>query len=399
MMKKKLVSLLLCAAMIFSVCACTGGGNNDDNKDKPKVTLSARTLIAAAQQESGEKTAAKLISVGDKDYEAMLKSYLGIDPANIADGAIALSEGTAANEIIVLVPKDGVNESDITAALETHRDDRINSDANYFPENAELMRNAKIYAKGGYVVMVVDENADAIAAGIDSLMDRADDAKSLAEKYDEAAMNPGYDYSCPVPENEGKDISWFADAMFIGDSRMKSLLNYATAKKWFTYGADLSAVSLTVNKVYSQTVNYKGVDMTIADAIRSGDSYSKCYIMLGINELGWKSIDSFISSYRDLINLVRDNYPDIQIYVIGIMPLGDKALKSGSWLTNDRVKEYNAKILTMCAEEEIYYIDNFDLLAPNGKLDDAAAIDGIHVEPQYSKMLAEFLLTHTVDED
>lgn len=399
MMIKKLVSLLLCAAMIFSVCACTGGGDVDDNKDKPKDTLSARTLIAAAQQECGEKTAAKLISVGDKDYEAMLKSYLGIDPANIADGAIALSEGTAANEIIVLVPKDDANESDIIAALETHRDDRINSDANYFPENAELMRNAKIYAKGGYVVMVVDENADAISAGIDSLMDRADDAKSLAEKYDEAAMNTGYDYSCPVPESEGKDISWFADAMFIGDSRMKSLLNYATAKKWFTYGADLSAVSLTVNKVYSQTVNYKGVDMTVADAIRSGDSYSKCYIMLGVNELGWKSVDSFISGYRDLINLVRDSHPDIQIYVIGIMPLGDKALKSGSWLTNDRVKEYNAKILSMCAEEGVYYIDNFDLLAPNGKLDDAAAIDGIHVEPQYSKLLSEFLLTHTVDED
>lgn len=392
-MTKKIITLLLCAAMIFSICACSG---NDDDNGKT-ASVDARTLIAAAQQESGEKTASKLISVGDKDYEAMIKSYLGIDPSQIADGAIALSEGTAANEIIVLVPKDGVNADDIVAALETHRNDRINSDINYFPENAELMNNAKIYAKDGYVIMVADENADAICTGIDSLMSRVDDAKSLAERYDEASLVPAYDYSNPVPENEAKDYSWFSDAMFVGDSRMKSLLNYATAKNWFTFGADLSAVSLTVNKVYSQTVNYKGVDMTIADAIRSGDSFSKCYIMLGVNELGWQSVDSFISGYRDLINLIKDAHPDIQIYVIGIMPLGDKALKSGSWLTNDRVKMYNTRILSMCAEEEVYYIDNFDLLAPNGKLDDAAAVDGIHVEPQYSKLLADYLLTHTVD--
>lgn len=394
-MLKKIITLLLCAAMIFSICACTGGGDDDpENTDTPKVA--ARTLIAAAQQESGEKTASKLISVGDKDYEAMLRSYLGIDPAKIADGAIALSEGTAANEIIVLVPTDDANADDIIASLETHRDNRINSDINYFPENAELMSNAKIYAKDGYVVMVADENASAICDGIDSLMSRADDAKSLAEKYDNADLEPAYDYESPVPEAEAKDASWFSDAMFIGDSRMKSLLNYADTKGWFNCGADLSAVSLAVNKIYSQTIDYMGTQMTVADAIRSGGDFSKCYIMLGVNELGWQSVDSFISGYRDLVDLVKDAYPDIQIYVIGIMPLGDSALKSGSWLTNDRVKSFNARIQAMCAEEQVYYIDNFDLLAPEGKLPDDAAIDGVHVEPEYSKMLVDCLLSHTV---
>lgn len=396
---KRFICMLLAAIMIFTLCACSGGGEagGGDNGGAADM-IDARTLIAAAQQESGEKKASSLVASGDKDFDAMVKSYLHLDASAIADGAIALSEGTAANEIIVLVPADGTDIKTLTDAFETHRTERIQSDANYFPENAALFETATVYEKGGYAVMVVDENADALCASLDSLMTRADDAKSLAAKYDEdaAVAAQGYDYSKPVPESDAVDSMWFSDAMFIGDSRMKSIMDYASRKSWFEYGADLSAVSLTVSKIYTETVNYKGTTMSIADAIRSGDSYSKCYIMLGLNELGWASTDTFIEDYREIINLVRDSHPDIQIYVIGIMPLGDKALDGGSWLTNDRVKLYNSLILDMCTEEEVYFIDNFDLLAPNGKLDDDAAVDGIHVEPGYSKMLVDFLLTHTV---
>ena len=179
---------------------------------------------------------------------------------------------------------------------------------------------------------------------------------------------------------------------------MKSVMDFATMNGWFSYGADLSAVSLTVNKIYTATIKYNGVDMTIADAIRSGGSFSKCYIMLGVNELGWSSISAFIDGYSALIDLVREAHPEAQIYVIGIMPLGDKALSSGSWLTNDNVKLFNSRILEMCAQKQVYYIDDFDLLAPDGKLAPDAAVDGIHVQPEYSKMLVGYLLTHTVSE-
>ncbi len=399
-MIKKVISVLLMAALLIGICACTGGEAGKVDNDKGGDMLNALVLLTAAQQESGEKKASRLVSSTDKDFDAMLRSYLGLDPESVADGCIALSEGTAANEVIILIPAEGTTVKTLTDAFENHRTERIRSDANYFPENAALFEAAKIYDKGGYAIMVVDENADAICASIDSLIGRHEDAEALAKKYEEAAALAAmaYDYSKPVPESEAKDADWFSDAMFIGDSRMKSIMDYASRKGWFSYGADLSAVSLTVSKIYSETVSYNGSTMTIADAIRSEGSFSKCYIMLGVNELGWGSVDAFISGYRDLVNLVREAHPDIQIYVIGIMPLGDKALNSGSWLTNDRVKAYNAQLLQMCAEEEIYFIDNFDLLAPAGKLDDDAAVDGIHVEPSYSKMLVDFLLTHTVKE-
>lgn len=400
-MMKRILCLLLALATVFALCAC--GGDNDNNKNKDKTEhpeVGARTLIAAAQQESGEKSAARLVGMEDTDFGAMVKSYLGVDPAELYDGAMALSEDTAANEIIVLVPKDADSMKKLISALEQHRDGRIQSDANYFPENVELLNNARIYDKGGYAVMVVDKNAESLCKSIDSLMSRAKDAETLAAAYDEAEKNPvvSYDYTKPVPENEAVDAGWFSDAMFIGDSRMKSVMDFATMNGWFSYGADLSAVSLTVNKIYTATIKYNGVDMTIADAIRAGGSFSKCYIMLGVNELGWSSISAFIDGYSALIDLVREAHPEAQIYVIGIMPLGDKALRSGSWLTNDNVKLFNSRILEMCAQKQVYYIDDFDLLAPDGKLAPDAAVDGIHVQPEYSKMLVGYLLTHTVSE-
>ncbi len=398
-MIKRLLCLLLALATVLALCAC--GDNININKDKTEYpAVGARTLVAAAQQESGEKTAARLVGMEDTDFGAMVKSYLGVDSSELHDGAMALSEDTAANEIIVLVPKDAASMKKLISALEQHRDDRIQSDANYFPENVELLNNARIYDKGGYAVMVVDKNADTLCGSIDSLMSRADDAETLAAAYDEAAQNPAssYDYTKPVPESEAVDASWFSDAMFIGDSRMKSIMNFAKTNGWFSYGADLSAVSLTVSKIYTATITYNGTDMTIADAIRSGGSFSKCYIMLGVNELGWKSVRAFINGYIALIDLVRESHPEAQIYVIGIMPLGDKALRSGDWLTNDNVKRFNSRILEMCAQKQVYYIDDFDLLAPDGKLAPGAAVDGIHVQPEYSKMLVGYLLTHTVSE-
>lgn len=400
-MMKRILCVLLALCMVLALCAC-GSTDDDENKNKDGEVkypdVDARTLVAAAQQESGEKAASRLVGMSDADFGAMLKSYLGIDPAELHDGAMALSADTDAAEVIVLVPKDASSMKKLVEALQSHRDARIQSDANYFPENVELLNNAQIYDKGGYAVMVVDKDAESLCSSIDSLMMRANDARTLAEAYDAAAAEPtvSYDWSKPVPENEAVGTEWFSDAMFIGDSRMKSIMDFASMNGWFSYGADLSAVSLTVSKIYTATVTYNGVNMTIADAIRSGGSFSKCYIMLGVNELGWSSISAFIDGYSELIDLVRSAHPEAQIYVIGIMPLGDKALNSGSWLTNDNVKLFNSRIQEMCAQKQVYYIDDFDLLAPEGKLAPDAAVDGIHVQPEYSKMLVNYLLTHTV---
>ena len=117
-MMKRILCLLLALATVFTLCAC--GGDNNKNKDKTEhPEVGARTLIAAAQQESGEKSAARLVGMEDTDFGAMVKSYLGVDPAELYDGAMALSEDTAANEIIVLVPKDADSMKKLIDSLNT----------------------------------------------------------------------------------------------------------------------------------------------------------------------------------------------------------------------------------------------------------------------------------------
>ncbi|MCF0137486.1 MAG: hypothetical protein HUJ66_03875, partial [Oscillospiraceae bacterium] len=87
---KRILSVLLLAVMLFSLCAC---GNDDNNeapgKEETGLQTSAKDFIAALQQNTGAKTADKLLGTGDDDYESLLSMYLGVEPALISDGAMA----------------------------------------------------------------------------------------------------------------------------------------------------------------------------------------------------------------------------------------------------------------------------------------------------------------------
>ena len=390
MKMKKLVWAILVAAMLLSLCACGGQGSG--------LEVSAKDLVAAVQQNSGAKTADKLMGMGDADFEAMLNMYLGLDASVLSDGAMAISTSTAANEIIVAQVKDSADIETVKQAYSTHIEDTIMADERYFPENVDLLENAVIYDNGNSVILIVDESLAMVKNCMDQMLASQDLVPELAEAFYAAGpeAKPDYNYEEPVPGNETVGSDWFSDAMFIGDSRMVSIMEYAAKGSWFTPGMDISLVGLTVSNIYSEYVSVNGSSLTVADAIRQPGNFSKCYILLGINELGWGSSDRFIGCYKELVELVKSAHPEAQIYVIGNMPLGEKALESGEWLTNENVQRFNGYIQQIAADEQVYYIDAFNLLQVDGKLPDDAANDGIHVQPEISKQLVEYLMSHTV---
>ncbi len=390
---KRVICVMLTLAMLFALCAC------GEKESGESLETSVKDLVAAVQQNSGAKTADKLMGMEDSDFAVMLNMYLGIDTEILSDGAMAISTSTAANEIIILCVKDSADLGTVKKAYEAHRDNTIMSDERYFPENVELLNQAVIYENGNYVIMIVDENMAAVKTAVDQLFSSQDLIPELAEEFYAAGPEvKEYDYEKPVPGGETVGNDWFSDAMFIGDSRMKSIMNYADSNGWFTPGADLSLVGLTVSNIYTEYVTVNGQSMTVADGIRQPGSFTKCYILLGINELGWSSSDRFIECYKELVELVKEAHPEAQIYIIGNMPLGDKAIESGDWLTNDNVVRFNGYIQQVAAEEQVYYIDAYNLLQVEGKLPADAAIDGIHVQPEVSRQLVDYLMSHTVSE-
>ena len=80
----------------------------------------------------------------------------------------------------------------------------------------------------------------------------------------------------------GEDESFFDDALFIGDSRMVNVANYARLGS-ADYFAD---VGMTVFKMFSTTASDKNFGATDLGSLLRSKQYSHIFVMLGLNEAG-----------------------------------------------------------------------------------------------------------------
>jgi len=362
--------------------------------------VSAKDLVAATMNSVKPDNADTLAGSDDQAFTNKFWFYYGIEVDKVSDYAIAYSSEAKSDEISVLKAASGTDVKTLVEALEVRREMQVQTFERYSPESVELLKNAEIFSKGDYAVMIVAANAADIRAKLEALLGDAGDVSEQSKEYYEKTPvetptpTPSYDYSKPVPQSDAKDESWFADAAFVGDSRMKGVLNFAK----FSYAEDLSFVGLNVADVFTKPyVATSSGSVSVSDALANDKQYGKVYLMLGINELGWQSTDKFIEYYAKVVDLVRETHPEAQIYVISILPVGTKATASQAHLNNDRVRSFNERILAMCAEKQVYYINGFEALEQNGILPDDASPDGIHMEPKYCHMLTDYMLAHTVE--
>lgn len=386
---KKAIAILLAAACLLALCAC---GDVEE-----KIDISAKDLTAAALQSVGLEGADLLSAADDGDFANRFYYYYGIDTDQVRDYAIAYSSSSRAEEISVLVAADGVDMKVLTDALDARRQMQKSSFELYSPESVEMLNNSIIFTEGDCAVLIVADEPTAVRDKMQELLGDADGTKALAEEFyaekEAEASAPEYDYSKPVPAASPKGEDWFRDAAFIGDSRMKGIMNFAK----FEYAADFSHVGLTVADVFTKPyIETASGAVTVSEALQGG-TYGKIYIMTGLNELGWYDLDKFIEYYGNIVDLAKQSHPEAQIYVIGIMPVGVKATAEQAHLTNDRVQMFNGRILGMCADKQVYFVDGFEALAVDGVLPDAASPDGVHMEPGYCKMLTDYLLSHTAE--
>lgn len=384
---KRAIAILLAAVCLLSLCACGGDGK--------KIDISAKDLTAAALQSTGLEGTDLFAAADDESFANRFYYYYGIETDKVRDYAIAYSSASRPEEISVLVAADGVDVKVLTDALDARRRMLVSSFELYSPESVEMLNNAIIFTEGDCAVMIVAPDPASVRDKMQELLGDADGARTLAEEFYAAqeASVPEYDYSKPVPASEPKGEDWFRDAAFIGDSRMKGIMNFAK----FEYAADFSHVGLTVADVFTKPyIETASGTVTVSEALQGG-TYGKIYMMTGLNELGWYDTDKFIEYYGDMVDLAKQTHPEAQIYVIGIMPVGAKATAEQAHLTNDRVQMFNGLILGMCEAKQVYFVDGFEAVASNGTLPDDASPDGVHMEPGYCKMLTDYLLSHTVE--
>ncbi len=186
---------------------------------------------------------------------------------------------------------------------------------------------------------------------------------------------------------------YFADALFIGDSRTEGLSLYSGLDTATFY----THKGLMVDTIFTKPVVKRDDEtVTIMEALET-QTFSKIYIMLGVNELGWSYESVFIKQYGKVIDELKRLEPGAVIYVQSILPVTAKKSSDGGVYTNERVRLYNDLIVKMCEEKQVYYLNVSEAVQDaSGVLPEEAAMDGIHLKPSYCVKWLDYLKSHTV---
>lgn len=186
---------------------------------------------------------------------------------------------------------------------------------------------------------------------------------------------------------------YFNDAVFMGDSRTEGFIlnNGLTAKT-----TSFTHKGLTVDTIFTdKVINMNGKKITIMEALKK-TKFSKVYIMLGINEIGWVYSDMFINKYAKIVDEIKNINPNCTIYIQSIIPVTEQVSNEHQYIRNSKIEEYNFLLKKMADEKNICYLNiQESVINENGILPNDAATDGIHLNKKYCKKWFEYLKEHT----
>lgn len=196
-----------------------------------------------------------------------------------------------------------------------------------------------------------------------------------------------------VPESAAVDDSYFDDAIFIGNSRTEGLKMYSGLTK----ATFITEVGLTVKTIFTDYCNISGGYKNLCFSEMESREFSKVYIMLGMNELGWVYESVFKEDYGKIIDKIREINPDATIYIQSIIPVSKWKDSNDTTYTIYNVDRLNTQLRALADEKEVHYVDvGGGLMDAEGYLPYEATLDGVHLVPEYCEKWMDYLRTHTV---
>lgn len=192
------------------------------------------------------------------------------------------------------------------------------------------------------------------------------------------------------------DDDYFSDALFIGNSRTVGLALYGSMPDDVTFYAtegmniyDLPTSSAQIPPNSGPKVSYK--------SLLSTEKFGKIYIMLGINDLGTGTSQSFADYYKGIVDEIHAAQPDAIIYIQSIINISAARNAQGDIISNDNINEKNALLEKLANNEYIFYLDvNEPLRDENGFLNADYTSDGIHLGGGSLSLWENYLYTHAI---
>lgn len=189
---------------------------------------------------------------------------------------------------------------------------------------------------------------------------------------------------------------YFADAVFIGDSRTVGLFEYGGLENTADFYA---STGLTIYKMFdSEIVTVAGQKKKISvEQALTQNSYAKIYLMIGINEMGTGTVESFTQAYKDAVDHLLELQPNAILYIQGIIKVTTERSEQGDYINNEGIEARNEALSQLADNERIFYLDvNPEICDETGGMEASYTFDGVHLKAQYIDIWKTFLKEHAV---
>lgn len=194
----------------------------------------------------------------------------------------------------------------------------------------------------------------------------------------------------PEPAMYEADVSYFDDALFIGDSRTVGLSEYGDLGN-----AEVLADSgMNVYKIFGKEFDTASGEKKRLETILSERQFGKIYVMLGINELGYDP-DQTVARYEALVERLEESQPEAKIFLQANLHITAKKSESSPIYTNGNIDRFNAAVEQMADGRNRFYLDVNELFDDeNGNLAETYTVDNAHVLGKYYADWSAWILRH-----
>ncbi len=214
------------------------------------------------------------------------------------------------------------------------------------------------------------------------------------ENVEETDSQPSASVENPVAESSKADESYLDKCVFVGDSISTGFSGYGFVSEKNVF----AKTSMRIDTINNTPLKTFYGDVLVANAIKAAQP-ENVYVMLGSNGMGWIETSKMMQDYNTFIDSVKEQSPDVNIYVMAIPPVTAEreqisSVAEGKILNSD-INDYNSQLLELANEKGIYYIDvNSALVNSDGKLPSDVSTDGMHFNKETYIKVIDYILTH-----
>ena len=211
----------------------------------------------------------------------------------------------------------------------------------------------------------------------------------------------------PVSVFAESNSSYLQKISFFGDSTTHGLIRYIIQNDG-RYGQSIVELSrdqvLTsrdgtfyLRNIPTATIHYKGNNLSLSKAFEQA-SPEILIITVGINGLPTWTQESFLSYYRQLIQIVREASPDTKIALQSVYPTAKVRDKKLVAFTVDKIDRLNQWIQSLAKEQSLPYLDTASVL----KGEDGWLIptyhngDGLHLNTEGFNTVLDYIINHPI---